>query len=166
MADGSVIGQTTVVRGNVRGEGSLEIYGRVEGDVAVSGDVIVGDGGIVRGSISGARLSISGSVQGDLSGSLSVSLGSNAEVNGDISTPRIGIEEGAQVNGAVRTSGGGMARAAEPRRAAARPVETPRAEPAPKRAAPPSAPAVKKMPPAPVVPALRRGLAKKKSRRA
>ena len=31
------------MRGNVRGDGDLEILGRVEGSVVVSGDVTVGD---------------------------------------------------------------------------------------------------------------------------
>ena len=49
MAEGSVIGQGTVVRGNVRGDGSIEIYGRVDGDVLVSGDVTLGENAAVRG---------------------------------------------------------------------------------------------------------------------
>ena len=35
MAEASVIGQGTVVRGYVRGEGSIEIYGRVDGNLEV-----------------------------------------------------------------------------------------------------------------------------------
>ena len=58
MAGGSVIGRDTVVRGNVRGSGSLEILGRVEGDVTVDGDVLLGDGAAVRGNISGAQLTV------------------------------------------------------------------------------------------------------------
>src|SRR5262245_45149091 len=65
MAAASVIGPGTVVRGNVRGEGSLEIQGRVEGDVTVSGDVVIGDAAVVRGNVTGGELSVAGTVQGD-----------------------------------------------------------------------------------------------------
>ena len=37
MAAESMIGATTLVRGNVRGGGSLEILGKVEGDVIMTG---------------------------------------------------------------------------------------------------------------------------------
>ena len=72
MSSDSVIGPGSVVRGNVRGEGSLEILGRVEGDVSVAGDVLVGQNSAVRGNISAGKISVLGAVQGDLHGSESV----------------------------------------------------------------------------------------------
>ena len=65
MASASIIGRGTVVRGNVRGDGSLEIQGRVEGDVTVEGDVVLGEEAVVRGNITGTQLSIAGTVQLD-----------------------------------------------------------------------------------------------------
>ncbi len=105
MAEGSVIGRETVVRGNVRGSGGLEILGRVEGDVSIEGDVLLGDGAAVRGNISGAQLTIGGAVMGDLRGTESVLVEAGARVVGDLLAPRIGIAEGALVRGNVRTEG-------------------------------------------------------------
>lgn len=105
MAGASVIGRGTVVRGNVRGEGSLEIQGRVEGDVTVEGEVVLGEEASVRGNVSGAQLSIAGAVQGDLRGSESVLIERGARVVGDLSAPRIGVAPGALVKGNVRTDG-------------------------------------------------------------
>ncbi len=105
MAEGSVIGRETVVRGNVRGAGGLEILGRVEGDVNIEGEVLLGDGAAVRGNISGTQLTIAGAVMGDLRGSESVLVESGARVVGDLLAPRIGIAEGALVRGNVRTEG-------------------------------------------------------------
>jgi cytoskeletal protein CcmA (bactofilin family) len=105
MAQGSVIGRETVVRGNVRGAGGLEILGRVEGDVSVEGDVVLGDGAAVRGNITGTQLTISGAVMGDLRGTEAVLVESGAKVVGDLLAPRIGIAEGALVRGNVRTEG-------------------------------------------------------------
>jgi len=162
MAEASVIGQGTVVRGNVHGEGSVEIYGRVDGNVAVTGDVTLGENASVRGDVSGARISIGGAVTGDLTGTEAVILERAAQVSGDITAPRVGIEEGARVRGALRTeepASGPSRSAAEPRRAP-RPAESraeapraapPRPVPAPREEAAPA----RKGPPAPVVPALR-----------
>ena len=156
----------TGVRGNVRGDGSIEIYGRVDGNVIVTGDVTLGDQASVRGDVSGARLTIGGAVTGDLTGTEAITLDSGAQVSGDITAPRVGIEEGARERGALRTeepSGTPARGAAEPRRAPRPQAESRAAEPArpaPLRAAPPPA---RKGPPAPVVPALRGALARNKN---
>ncbi|HEX2671635.1 MAG TPA: polymer-forming cytoskeletal protein, partial [Polyangiaceae bacterium] len=60
MTEASVIGAGTVISGHVRGQGSLEILGRVEGDVSVTGNVVIGAEGRVRGTVNGAELRISG----------------------------------------------------------------------------------------------------------
>jgi cytoskeletal protein CcmA (bactofilin family) len=105
MSQSSVIGAGTVVRGNVEGDGSLEIFGRVEGDVSMGGDVVVGETGAVRGNVSGEKISVQGAVQGDLRGADAVLLERGAKVVGDLSAPRIGIANGALVRGTVRTEG-------------------------------------------------------------
>ena len=176
MAEASVIGQGTVVRGNVRGEGSIEIYGRVDGDVAVTGDVTLGEHASVRGDVSGARLTVGGTVAGELRGTEAVVLERTAQVTGDITAPRVGIEEGARARGALRTEEPAVSpagRSSEPRRAprpaevARRPepvVEAPRVASPPPKAAQraPEPPQQKRQPPAPVVPAFRGLQARKK----
>jgi cytoskeletal protein CcmA (bactofilin family) len=193
MANSSVIGASTVVSGHVRGEGSLEILGRVEGDVTVTGDVTVGASGRVRGSISGAELTISGQVQGDLRGTELVLIERGARIAGDIASPRIGIAPGTLVRGHVQTDGevalpAGTSSAGARKPVAARIAPQPlpasmlkaphKAEPgklepprvAPSLAAEPeSAPArpVKaepRRPPPPVVPVLGKGIKAKKKK--
>ena len=68
MSQSSIIGAGTVVRGNLEGEGSLEIYGRVDGDVTMTGEVLVGETGAVLGQISAGRVSVSGAVQMQING--------------------------------------------------------------------------------------------------
>jgi cytoskeletal protein CcmA (bactofilin family) len=105
MPDTSVIGPSSIVRGNVRGEGNLEILGRIEGDVSVSGDIVLGESAGVRGNLSGASITVAGQVQGDIRGSAAVLLESGARVIGDLLAPRIGVAAGALVKGNVRTEG-------------------------------------------------------------
>jgi cytoskeletal protein CcmA (bactofilin family) len=105
MPQGSLLGRSTVVRGNVRGTGALEIHGRVEGDVTVTGELVIGEDGAVKGDVTGGFVTISGAVQGDVRGSEAVMLESGARVVGDLSAPRIGVATGALVRGIVRTEG-------------------------------------------------------------
>jgi cytoskeletal protein CcmA (bactofilin family) len=105
MNGGSVIGRTSVVRGNVRGNGNLEIQGRVEGEVSVTGDLVISESGGVRGNLSGASITVAGQVQGDVRGTESVMIEAGAKVIGDLLAPRIGVAAGALVKGTVRTDG-------------------------------------------------------------
>lgn len=138
MADGSIIGRGSVVRGNVHGEGSLEILGRVEGDVTMSGDVALGEEAVVRGNIVGGQVSIAGTVQGNLRGEEAVLIETGARVVGDLSAPRIGIASGALVRGTVRTDGEAPLVQPQPQRRpiAAAPAQSARSAPASLRAAP------------------------------
>jgi len=176
MAYASVIGSSSVIRGNVRGEGSLEILGRVEGDVGIAGDLSLGPDAVVVGTLSGARIVIGGSVQGDVTATEAVVITETGRVVGDLAAPRIGMSEGALVRGSVRSEGGAAnARSSSPRSAEVRaqaPIERPVAR-AEGRSAVSAAPAAnfapsansataakapaKKAPPPPVIQAPRAG---------
>ena len=91
MAYASVIGSSTVIRGNVRGDSSLQILGRVEGDVGVTGDLALGPDAAVVGAVSGARITIAGSVEGDVTASDAVVITETGKVIGDLTAPRIGM---------------------------------------------------------------------------
>jgi cytoskeletal protein CcmA (bactofilin family) len=171
MAYASVIGSSSVIRGNVRGETSLEILGRVEGDVGITGDLSLGPDAVVVGTVSGARIVIGGSVQGDVTASEAVVITETGRVVGDLTAPRIGMSEGALVRGSVRSEEGvangrsSSARSAEVRAPA--PVErpapravtnsTPAANLSPAASAPAAKAPAKKAPPPPVIQAPRAG---------
>jgi len=183
--EASVIGRGTVVRGNVRGSGNLEILGRVEGDVNVGGEIVLGEEAAVKGNISGASVTVAGAVQGDVRASDAVLLERGARVVGDLTAPRIGVSTGALVRGLVRTDGepplaggrrpaGGLARgpAGFAPRAAAAPARTETAGEPPDGTGASSASAEKPRdkvgrdaPPPPVVPALAKGAKAKKKKK-
>ena len=106
MSELSVIGSNSVIRGNIRGEGSIEVLGRVEGDIEVSGEVIVGEEGVVLGNIVAGLASLSGEISGNVSAEEAIVLGATARVEGDLIAGRVAIGEGAFFNGAVRMTGG------------------------------------------------------------
>src|ERR1700678_909044 len=105
MESASTIGRGTVVRGSVHGEGDLEILGRVEGSVSVSGEVSIGETALVKSDVSGSRVIVRGAVAGNVSATESILLEAGARVVGDLGAPQIGIRPGALVRGLVSPSG-------------------------------------------------------------
>ncbi|WP_437725237.1 bactofilin family protein [Sorangium sp. So ce861] len=139
MAAQSSIGPTTAIRGNVQGDGDLEILGRVEGSVVMTGDVTIGEGALIQSDVRGRRVVVRGAVAGNISGEEAVILEPGARVVGDLGAPQIGIHAGALVRGNV-TTGAPLAAAPAPVRAAAA-AAPPRAAAAPAPARPARAPA-------------------------
>src|SRR3954467_14936309 len=90
----TVIGGGTFVRGRVTGTGDLEIAGRIEGDVACTGDVLVESSGMVGAGIAARRIVVRGAVKGDLVAEDAVILEAGARVVGDLRAPRIAIAPG------------------------------------------------------------------------
>jgi cytoskeletal protein CcmA (bactofilin family) len=159
-----------VVRGNLRGEGSLEVLGRIEGNVAMTGEVLLAAGSNVRGNVSGSQIRVAGEVDGDLAGAEAVLVEKGASITGELVAPRVGITPGAIVRGAVRADGetlelGFRAMAS----AGGAPAPEPRGLPEPRRSLDlgrPKAPEggdaprpalSERKPPAPVVPVPRKG---------
>jgi cytoskeletal protein CcmA (bactofilin family) len=181
----SRIGRGTIIRGSIRGEGDVEIEGRVEGVVEIDGEVSLAESGRVKiqsGALTGSRVSVRGAVAGDLRATGSIVLEAGARVVGDLAAPSIGIRPGGLLRGHVSTSeepsAAPRASRADTRRqeapaarAAAQkaPAQKPAVRPPPPRRAPAAAPAfVEEAPaparargraaaPPPVMPALKKG---------
>jgi cytoskeletal protein CcmA (bactofilin family) len=118
MADATVLGQGTFVRGRIHGSGDLLLQGRVEGEVTTSGEVTVDASGLVGANVSAGRIIVRGAVRGDLTAEDMLHVESGARVVGNLRAPRIAIAPGGLVRGHVATSGASKA----PARAAARAV--------------------------------------------
>jgi len=165
MADVTVIGQGMFLRGSIKGDGDLEIRGRIEGDVEVAGEVTIGEAALVKADISARRITVRGAVAGNLTGEDGVRLEEGARVVGDLRGAGIGIAEGALLRGNVQTGTGGEARSrgrqqATPARAPARveprkaPVAVAKANSSGRKG---QAAEERPAPPPPVVPVLKKG---------
>ena len=86
--------------GKIIGEGTLGIFGHVEGEVHAS-TVQIGDGAKVEGNIVAEELTIAGRVKGTIHANR-VKLNSTAVVEGDIYHRSLAIEENAQFEGMSR----------------------------------------------------------------
>ena len=124
MAASTRIGQGTVIRGAIRGDGDVEIEGRVEGVVAIDGDVTVSSSGRIKAQdeLTGARVSVAGAVAGAIRGTSSIVLEDGARVVGDLHAPSIGIRPGGLLRGHVTTGDSAPPRAVARPRVADRPA--------------------------------------------
>ena len=149
--ESTIIGRGTVVRARLTGSGDLEVQGRVEGEIATDGEVVVAAEGLVGASVSARRIVVRGAVRGDLVAEEGVHLEDGARVVGDVRSSRVSISPGALLRGYVQTG----AAASNPKpaaRAASKTVSAPKASPpkaAPAPAPKAAAPAPKAAAPAP-----------------
>ncbi len=133
MADVSVIGQGTTIRGRISGAVDLDIAGHVDGEINVDGEVTVDRDGLVSANIEARIVIVRGAVKGDIIAQELVALEAGARVVGDLKAPRVSIAHGALVRGQVQAGGGvssGKLISRPAARPAARPahVEAPRVE--------------------------------------
>jgi len=99
----TIIGEGTVVQGDVIYEGGLHIDGRIEGNISAqdgsSATLTLSKLGSVHGSIDVPTVVIDGEVQGDVTASDRVQLISNSRITGNVKYNLIEMEVGAEVNG-------------------------------------------------------------------
>lgn len=95
----TIIGKGAVCEGNFTAEDSARVDGTVNGDVTVTGTLIVGATGSVQGDITAETALIGGEVNGNVIAPVRTELTASARVIGDISTGTIIIDEKAVFQG-------------------------------------------------------------------
>jgi len=111
-ADGNMIAPRLVFRGELSGEGDFHIHGKFEGEINVSGRVVIGDGALVDANITAATIIIGGTVRGNLSATARVEILPSGVLTGTLRTGSLAAADGASVKGEVwieRSEPGGPA---------------------------------------------------------
>jgi cytoskeletal protein CcmA (bactofilin family) len=99
----ATIGRTLVIKGEISGDESLYIDGRVEGTMTFKGQrVTIGRNGVAAANITAREVVIMGKVTGNLDCSDRVDIRSEGSLTGDIITRRISVEDGAMLRGSVQ----------------------------------------------------------------
>jgi cytoskeletal protein CcmA (bactofilin family) len=101
----NVLGEGTVIDGNLSSNGDLRIDGQVKGDVQTRGKCVLGGSGNVSGNIVANCCDISGVVEGNIKIGDLLLIKSTGKVNGDIKTSKIVIENGGELNGSCTMGG-------------------------------------------------------------
>jgi cytoskeletal protein CcmA (bactofilin family) len=99
--EGSSLGARLSFRGEVSGEGDFHIAGRFEGEITVTGRVVVAEGAEVDANISGQAIVIGGTVRGNLSSATRVEILPTGVLTGSLKTGSFAAADGASVKGEV-----------------------------------------------------------------
>jgi len=87
------------LEGKLHFEDTFRVDGRFTGEVESKGDLVVGQGGQIEGTVRVGRVFVSGTVQGDLYALRLVEIGAKGRVIGNLHTPALIVEDGGQIEG-------------------------------------------------------------------
>jgi len=95
----TLIGKDTTLRGTIEAEGTIRVDGRFEGDVTTAGDLFVGEGGFVQGTVVAKNVTVAGHLQGKVEARGRLEMLPSANVQGEIKMMLLVVEEGAFLQG-------------------------------------------------------------------
>jgi cytoskeletal protein CcmA (bactofilin family) len=95
----NVIGEGTIIKGDITSSGDLRVDGSIEGTVNTKFKFVLGISGKVNGDINAKNADISGLVIGHVNINEVLYLKASARINGDIETNKLIIESGGEFNG-------------------------------------------------------------------
>lgn len=85
--------------GKIIADSDFRIDGEVEGEIICNGKVIIGNNGLLKGSISCINAEIIGNVVGDITVAESLLLRSTANIRGNVKTKTLSVEPNAIFDG-------------------------------------------------------------------
>ena len=95
----TLIGEGTVLEGDIKCNGALRIDGTVNGNINSENDIFLGENAHVKGNLYRDSIYVSGKVEGNIYSKSSIHLFSTANIQGDIEAFSIVTDEGAIFNG-------------------------------------------------------------------
>lgn len=95
------VGEKIAVKGEISGEGDIELLGRFEGSVNVVGTVVVGEGAEVQADIAASTIYVGGRVRGNLTATGRVEILSRGTVTGNLKGGSLSARDGASVKGEI-----------------------------------------------------------------
>lgn len=98
----TIVGSGSEFQGTLLARGTLRVDGRVNGEIQVEGDLIVGEKGQVAANIKARHVTIAGQVAGDVELEGTLELTATGRLHGDITVANLIIAEGATFEGACK----------------------------------------------------------------
>lgn len=116
----TVIGPNAHFRGDIQSDGGVRIDGILEGNIDITGNLVIGEGAKLIAEVNANNISISGAVKGNISGNR-VEILETGRVWGDLTINSLLLNEGAYLRGQTTMHGDiepPMIEPPKPRRAA------------------------------------------------
>jgi cytoskeletal protein CcmA (bactofilin family) len=98
----NLIGNGTVITGDITSNGDIRIDGILTGNVTAKGKIVIGETGKLKGEISCKNADISGHVEGKITVAELLSMKGASSVDGEIMINRLSIEPGCLFNGTCK----------------------------------------------------------------
>lgn len=95
----TLLAKGVLLRGEIHVEGTVRIDGRLDGEIQTKGQVIIGEDGLVQGTITAGIVISSGRIKATVTASEQVQLLKTATLIGEVHTPVLMMEEGAKLQG-------------------------------------------------------------------
>jgi cytoskeletal protein CcmA (bactofilin family) len=95
------VGEKLAIKGEIVGEGDLELAGRFEGAINVQGTVVIGDRAEVDADVTASMIVVGGKVRGNLSAAGRVEILPQGVLTGNLKTGSFTAADGASVKGEI-----------------------------------------------------------------
>ena len=95
----SLLSKNVKIEGEIRGPENLHVEGYIKGSVKLSGDIFVGNTGIVEADVEAKNIVIQGEVTGNVLAHQQLEIHPTGKLIGDCSAASIDIKEGAVFEG-------------------------------------------------------------------
>ena len=115
----SLVSKNVKIEGEIKGPENLHVEGYIKGAVALSGDIFVGNTGVVEADLEAKNIVIQGEVTGNVKARKQLEIHPSGKLIGDCSASSIDIKEGAVFEGRsmmMKTAGAASGRPSPPTR--------------------------------------------------
>jgi cytoskeletal protein CcmA (bactofilin family) len=104
------VGERLSIKGEIAGEGDLELAGKFQGVIDVKGTVVVGDRAEVDADITASTIVVGGKVRGNLTAAGRVEILPQGVLTGNLKTGSFAAADGASVKGEIVVERGGKSK--------------------------------------------------------
>lgn len=91
----TLVGKGTNLEGTINAEGTIRLDGKVHGGLNITGNLIVGEEGAVKGNIKADNAFVAGIIEGNVIATSQLHITHTARLVGDITVKNVIIDEGA-----------------------------------------------------------------------
>jgi cytoskeletal protein CcmA (bactofilin family) len=101
-ASTGIVSAGSVWDGTLRSEGSIQVFGHLQGDIRATDEIFVAEGAVVDARISARTVIIAGTVSGTIECTGRLEVLPTGHVSGDVTSPTLVVHEGATVEGDLK----------------------------------------------------------------
>ncbi|HHY47739.1 MAG TPA: polymer-forming cytoskeletal protein [Firmicutes bacterium] len=95
----TVVGTDTRIEGVISGSGSIRVDGQVKGEINISGDLTIGDKGVVEAKALARNVVIAGEFRGSIQATGKLEIPPSGRLYGDVAVSALIIDDGAVFKG-------------------------------------------------------------------